>query len=77
MAPPVATFISTHNLSDKTVIPFATHGGGGEQRCLTDIRKLCSNAEVLDGLAFYGSEVETSKNRLSAWIKKLLLFNKL
>ena len=77
MAPPVATFISSHNLSEKIIIPFATHGGGGEQHCLIDISKMCSNANVLDGLAFYGSEAETSKSRLSTWLSKLKLLNNL
>ncbi|TET75558.1 MAG: flavodoxin, partial [Candidatus Heimdallarchaeota archaeon] len=48
MAPPVAAFLSMHDLSEKTIIPFATHGGGGEARCLTDISKMSSQATVLE-----------------------------
>jgi flavodoxin len=51
IAPPVATFLSMHDLSEKTIIPFATHGGGGEARCLTDISKMSSQATVLEGIA--------------------------
>ena len=75
MAPPVATFLSMHDLSEKTVIPFATHGGGGEQRCLTDIRKNCSQASVLEGMVFYGSQVETARNQILGWLRDLQIFN--
>ena len=74
MAPPVATFISTHNLTEKTVIPFATHGGG-EQLCLVDIGEMCSQAIVLDGLALYGSQAEKANDKILNWLKKLQIFD--
>ena len=77
MAPPVATFLSMHDLSEKTIIPFATHGGGGEARCLTDIREMSSQASVLEGTALYGSQAETERRRILEWLKKLQIFNKL
>jgi flavodoxin len=75
MAPPVATFLTQHNLSQKIVIPFATHGGGGEARCLTDIGKLCINANVLRGLVIYGSLATSSKETILTWLKNLQIFN--
>ena len=75
MAPPVATFLSMHDLSDKTIIPFATHGGGGEQRCLTDISKMISQATVLEGIVFYGSQAEITSSRILDWLQGLNLFN--
>ena len=33
IAPPVASFLASYDLSGKTVIPFVTHGGGGMARC--------------------------------------------
>ena len=75
MAPPVATFLSMHDLSEKTVIPFATHGGGGEARCLTDITQMSSEAIVLEGLALYGSHAETANERILNWLKKLQIFD--
>lgn len=75
MAPPVATFLSMHDLSEKTIIPFATHGGGGEARCLTDIREMSSQATVLEGIAFYGSQDETASNRILVWLRELKMFN--
>ena len=74
MAPPVATFISSHDFSGKKIIPFTTHGGGGEQRCLVDITEMCSPAIVLEGYAIYGSPDATSKSRILMWLKKLKTF---
>lgn len=74
MAPPVATFISLHDLSGKKIIPFATHGGGGEQRCLTDISIMCSQTTVLEGHAIYGSPDASSNSRILMWLKKLKIF---
>ncbi|MHA1219117.1 MAG: flavodoxin [Candidatus Heimdallarchaeaceae archaeon] len=75
MAPPVATFLSMHDLTEKTVIPFATHGGGGEARCLTDITQMSSQATVLEGIAIYGSQTETANNNILMWLKKLQIFS--
>jgi flavodoxin len=77
MAPPVATFLSQHNLSQKKVIPFATHGGGGEARCLIDIGKMSTKAEILDGLAIYGSLASSSKETILNWLKDLQIFDDL
>ena len=30
MAPPVATFLSSHDFAGKTLVPFTTHGGSGQ-----------------------------------------------
>ena len=77
IAPPVATFLSMHDLSEKTIIPFATHGGGGEARCLTDIKQLSSQATVLEGIAIYGLQAKTANSRILSWLKKLHIFNNL
>lgn len=75
MAPPVATFLSLHNLSNKKIIPFATHGGGGEARCLIDMGKMCLKAEILKGLAIYGSQAESSRETINIWLRNLHLFD--
>ena len=77
MAPPVATFLSQHNLSQKKVIPFATHGGGGEAHCLLDIGKMSTNADVLSGLAIYGSQAKTSIETIRVWLRNLQIFGNL
>ncbi|WFA09316.1 flavodoxin [Tissierella sp. Yu-01] len=49
LAPPVMSFLRLHDFSDKTIIPFCTHGGGGFGKIENDIAKECSNARILPG----------------------------
>lgn len=68
IAPPVATFLSAHDWSGKTVVPFITHGGGGMGKIEREIAKLCPGATLLKGLAVYGQEVEKSPGKVRAWL---------
>ncbi len=71
IAPPVASFLSSHNWSGKTVVPFCTHGGGGRARMLTDIAKLCPEATILDGFEVYGSGSGNTQAQISAWLRRI------
>lgn len=57
MAPPVRTFLAQNDFNGKTVIPFVTHGGGGKVNCLKDMIELAQGAEIIEGFALYGSDV--------------------
>ena len=55
-AAPIGSFLRAADLSGKTVIPFCTHGGGGEGRTFADIKKAVPSAKaVLSGFAARGS----------------------
>jgi flavodoxin len=71
VAPPVMTFLSTHDLSGKATVPFITHAGSGLGKSVKDISGLCPDATVLEGLAVWGSEVKTAQTRVSEWLRKL------
>lgn len=71
IAPPIATFLSAHDWSGKTVVPFCTHGGGGQARVIKDIGKLCPGATVLDGFDVYGSGSGDTQAKISAWLRKI------
>jgi len=68
IAPPVATFLSEHDLSGKTVVPFCTHGGGGLGRIGRDIARLCPQSTVLSSFEIYGSRGGNAQARVSAWL---------
>ncbi len=68
IAPPVATFLSAHDLSGKTIVPFCTHGGGGLGRIGQDIAKLCPRSTVLSCFGVYGSGGVDAQARVSAWL---------
>ena len=65
IAPPVVTFLTGADFSKKTIAPFITHGGGGLNRTISDIRKLCPYANVLEGFD------ANRRSHLSNWLKSL------
>lgn len=75
IAPPVSTFLSTNNFEGKTIAPFITHEGSRMGRSVSDIRKLCPKAKILEGLAVRGSSVKTAKNEVSEWLRKIGITN--
>ncbi|MBS1368376.1 MAG: cupin domain-containing protein [Lentisphaeria bacterium] len=72
MAPPVATFLTAHDLKGKTVIPFFTHGGGGMQRCETDVRKLCPESNVLTAATFSGGSIRSAQDTIRKWLDEVV-----
>lgn len=72
MAPPVATFLSSHDFSGKTLVPFTTHGGSGLGRYPEDMKKLCPKAKLLDGAAFSHDSIPQSGDAVKKWIAKIL-----
>jgi flavodoxin len=68
---PVATFLSEYDFSGKTIAPFCTHEGSRQGRSVTDIRKLCPQSTILDGLAVRGSNVKNAQDEVSRWLRKI------
>lgn len=73
IAPPVATFLSEHDLSGKTIVPFITHAGTGKGRSVTDIAKLSPQSTVLEGIAIWGRDVKSSQDEVAKWLRELKL----
>lgn len=73
IAPPVATFLTTHNTKGKTIIPFMTHDGTRLGHSVKDIKELCPDANVMNGLAIRGRNVkeETTGKDIQKWLKDL------
>jgi flavodoxin len=76
MAPPVLSFLSSHDLRGKTVIPFVTHGGGGIAHCETDIQKACPKSKFVKGCAFYGGTIKNSQATLTKWVNEVVTIKK-
>ena len=66
MAPPVATFLESADLSGKAVSVFCTHGGGGSGRIERDAAKLCPDADRLPGFSTYGRTF--TKSQVEKWL---------
>ncbi|MBP2657489.1 MAG: hypothetical protein H6Q69_521 [Firmicutes bacterium] len=71
----VFTFLEGYNFSGKTIVPFSTHEGSGLGRSVNDIRALCPQATIFDGLAIRGSDAKNAQNDVSAWLRKLGMIN--
>lgn len=68
MAPPVATFLTQNKVAGKTIVPFFTHGGGGMQRCESDVRKLCPKSTVLKAATFSGGSIRSAGKAITDWV---------
>lgn len=71
LAMPFFTFLEANNLSGKTIVPFMTHEGSAFGRALTDLKALCPNATILEGLALRGGRVKSAQPEIRQWLKKI------
>ena len=71
MAGPVKTYLSKNNFDGKLIMPFCTHGGGGESSTYTDMQKLAPNAKVLRGYTSY--ERSGKDEDIQEWINSVNL----
>lgn len=76
LEPPVRSFLASHDLSGKKILPFCTHGGSGTARSVDNIRDLCPNSEILQPLAIYGSHAGSSENEVRQWLQNAGLLDR-
>lgn len=69
MAAPVRTFLSKNNFDGKIIVPFCTHGGGGESSTYTDMQMIVPKAKVLKGYTTY--QKSANSQEISNWINSL------
>lgn len=69
----IVSFIAENNLRGKRVIPFCTHDGYSSGRSYADIRKLCADSEVLNGIAVEAKDVPGSSAAVGQWLRELEL----
>ena len=71
IAPPVASFLATAALEGKTIVPFCTHGTGGQANLFADIAKLAPQSRMLGGFAIEDKKVGTAQPEVQKWLKNL------
>lgn len=84
LPPPIKSFLTQHDLSGKTVIPFNTNAGYGIGSSFETLKKLCSNSNVLggislkggierDGILFVmeGEKLKQVQLEVQAWLQKI------
>jgi len=67
----VYTFLEEYDFSGKTIVPYCTHQGSGLGRSVTDIKTLCPDSTILDGLAVSGSHVSNAQSDVDKWLSDL------
>ena len=67
----VKRFLQDNDFSGKTIAPIGTHGGSRLGRSLTDIRALCPNSTITEGLDVRGGSVSGARNTVRDWINKI------
>ena len=65
------TFLESYDFSGKTIIPFCTHEGSALGRSERDITELIPDAELLEGLAIRGSNVDSAGSDVTHWLEEL------
>lgn len=68
VAPPVATFLSENDFTGKTIAPFITHGGGGNDHIVSDIKELAPQAKILTPLTVAGTGGSILEENVKNWV---------
>ena len=69
---PVLSFLSTYDLSGKTIVPFITFGRGGFQNTVTDLKTLVPNATVLQEFGVSRDDVKDSPPEIMQWLENII-----
>ena len=64
----INTFLESHDMSGKTIVPFATSGGSGMGKTNEMLQPSCPNSKLLDGKVF---KKTVGKDELAEWVNSL------
>ena len=68
-APEMETALQGLDFSGKTVRVISTHEGSGLANMVSDVRKMCTGADVQkNGLAIKGSQAKDSRKKVADWL---------
>ena len=68
-APELETAIKDLDFTGKTVRVITTHEGSGLANVVSDVKRVCKGANVLDdAIAIKGTEAKNSKSKIEEWI---------
>ena len=76
MPMPIATFLSEYSFHGKIIVPFSTHEGSRLGRSVTEIKRLCSQSTIQEGLAVRGRDAKSSQGEVAEWLRNLKLSSK-
>jgi len=68
---PIRTLLCGHDFSSKKIIPFMTHEGSRFGYSLSEIKKICPKAELLQGFETRGGSAKNSADSIKKWLSTL------
>ena len=66
---PVRTFLTTHDLSGKALVPFITHGGYGTGSAPDTVAALAPRARIVTPFVLEADQERATMNAVSAWLE--------
>lgn len=64
-------FLQDNDFSGKTIAPICAHAGARMGRSVADIRAVCPNSTITEGLDVGGGSVGSARNTVRDWINKI------
>ena len=68
LPPVVRSFLSAHDLTGKTIIPFGTHGGYGLGISRRVLERHAPKSKVIDGFVMEDTQERKTMERVNAWL---------
>lgn len=71
-APPaIRSFLTQHDLTDKTLVPFITHGKYGLGDSVSVLKQLAPRATILDAYSQECDQERDTMNQVNSWLSRL------
>lgn len=71
LPPVIRTFLSQHDLSGKTVIPFITHGGYGPGNSQAELAKRAPRAQLQPAFVLEADQERRTTTQVQDWLKHI------
>ena len=71
MAPAVKTSLTENNFEGKTIVPFITHGGGGQYQIKEEIGTFAKNSVIKEPFIVYGKGTSSIDEDIEKWLDNL------
>lgn len=70
-APPIASFLASHDLKGKTVVPFCTSGTSSAAASYHLVASYCPESTTLEGIQIRRGTYDTAHERVLQWLTNL------
>lgn len=70
-APPIRTFLTTHDLAGKAIVPLCISGTSSAEASYRLVSSLCPQSTVLEGIQIRRGTYETAHKRVVEWLQKI------